>query len=538
MNLIYSVAEASKDAKYIKITEFTMQNNSTNKAIASLLKSASYSTKLSEQLQENVALEPWVQDKINKATDALASVYHYLGYETKFNEFTNVLKNPQLSEGQRVALENRLNEAKAKMKELKKAQAQKVDEEKSSTGGEITRTKTGLRHSHNPDRFSDEPHAEVASKVKSRSAAEKKGEKAMDKADEKESKAWGKANPGKQTIMKGGVKTTNEAKKDLPGKQEKIDADHDGKIEASDLATLRAKKKKMDEAKMTAGQKAHIHAVEYAKHHKAGNLEMAMHHKEACEESGGSISHAPNGNCMHSHPHVNHGAAYECYTAGAPTLTAPMQEAAKPDFLDMDKDGNKKEPMKKAVRDNDKKVKKTEHELGEAKKKAGKDYDGDGKVESPKDEVWGSRAKAAAKAGHPFKEAEEKTMSRAAKGMMKYGKEGMKALAKAGKEGKDLDKVRDKYDKYDESAKPSAGMSKGEKSSLVKKAKSGGDIGKPGKSFDKVAKAAGGGEKGKKIAAAAMWKNAAKESVETTAPVLAESAEVSRLKELTKHLLG
>jgi hypothetical protein len=59
-------------------------------------------------------------------------------------------------------------------------------------------------------------------------------------------------------------------------------------------------------------------------------------------------------------------------------------------------------------------------------------------------------------------------------------------------------------------AKPSAGMSKGEKSSLVKKAKAGGDIGKPGKSFDKVAKAAGGGEKGKKIAAAAMWKNAAK----------------------------
>jgi len=44
---------------------------------------------------------------------------------------------------------------------------------------------------------------------------------------------------------------------------------------------------------------------------------------------------------------------------------------------------------------------------------------------------------------------EKKTMSRAAKGMMKYGKEGMKALAKAGKEGKDLDKIRDKYNKYD-----------------------------------------------------------------------------------------
>lgn len=45
-------------------------------------------------------------------------------------------------------------------------------------------------------------------------------------------------------------------------------------------------------------------------------------------------------------------------------------------------------------------------------------------------------------------------MSKAAKGMMKYGKDGMKALAKAGKEGKDLDKIRNKYDKYDEGSMP------------------------------------------------------------------------------------
>ena len=46
---------------------------------------------------------------------------------------------------------------------------------------------------------------------------------------------------------------------------------------------------------------------------------------------------------------------------------------------------------------------------------------------------------------------ETKTMSRAAKGVMKYGKDGMQALSKAGKEGKNLDKVRSKYNKYDES---------------------------------------------------------------------------------------
>jgi hypothetical protein len=34
-----------------------------------------------------------------------------------------------------------------------------------------------------------------------------------------------------------------------------------------------------------------------------------------------------------------------------------IEEAAKPDFLDMDKDGNKKEPMKKAIKDKKKKIK-------------------------------------------------------------------------------------------------------------------------------------------------------------------------------------
>ena len=116
-------------------------------------------------------------------------------------------------------------------------------------------------------------------------------------------------------------------------------------------------------------------------------------------------------------------------------------------------------------------------------------------------------------------ESAEKTMSRAAKGVMKYGKEGMKALAKAGKEGKSLEPVKAKYNKYDESAKPSAGLSKGEKSAVVKKAKAGGDIGKPGKGFKALAKKAGGGEKGEKIAAAAMWKN-----IKETQAYIAEKA--------------
>jgi len=51
----------------------------------------------------------------------------------------------------------------------------------------------------------------------------------------------------------------------------------------------------------------------------------------------------------------------------------------------------------------------------------------------------------------------EKTMSRAAKGNEKYGKDGMKALAKAGREGaseKKLDAIRDKHDNYNEDSDP------------------------------------------------------------------------------------
>lgn len=59
--------------------------------------------------------------------------------------------------------------------------------------------------------------------------------------------------------------------------------------------------------------------------------------------------------------------------------------------------------------------------------------------------------------------------------------------------------------------KPSKGLSKEKKSAVVKAAKSGKDIGKKGKGFEKVAtKAAkkyGSKEAGKKVAAAAMWKN-------------------------------
>jgi len=221
-----------------------------------------------------------------------------------------------------------------------------------------------------------------------------------------------------------------------------------------------------------------------------GNLEMAMHHKDMCEQHGGTV-HMAHGKCHHCHPHLNNGEMYEC--------GGMMYEASHQEKTTMKHVKNPTAGEKAAAKDI----------------KPG--------IAGYKDRV--DMLKSAEKDGR-LKESDKQTMSRAAKGHEKYGKEGMAALAKAGKEGKDLDKVRDKYDKYDESA-PSAGLSKAKKSAVVKDAKAGKDIGKPGKGFASLAKKAGGGEKGEKIAAAAMWKN----MKETTAYMAEKKAVEKKTKE-------
>ncbi len=65
--------------------------------------------------------------------------------------------------------------------------------------------------------------------------------------------------------------------------------------------------------------------------------------------------------------------------------------------------------------------------------------------------------------------------------------------------------------------KPSSGLSKKQKSDVVKKAKAGKDIGKKGKGFKdvatKAAKQYGSKEAGERVAAAAMWKNMQREGM-------------------------
>ena len=126
----------------------------------------------------------------------------------------------------------------------------------------------------------------------------------------------------KKEPMKKAVKD-KKMKEGLKGNQGKLDVDKDGKLEKSDFAKLRAKKK-VKESKESAAELSHHHAMEYMKRHRMGDLDHCSHHKKACEELGGSIHHGSAGECYHTHGGIMNGMAYLVKEGGMAAPAAPM----------------------------------------------------------------------------------------------------------------------------------------------------------------------------------------------------------------------
>jgi hypothetical protein len=402
-------------------------------AKADLYKLANYSFKLFKKIQPEDQLEGWVQAKITKAADYIASVYHYMEYEMKFSEYGQALDNSDvLSESERAVLKGKLMEAKDKMKELKKKQADKLSGKKeveegfeagAKTGstfktktGVATKTATGVKHTNT--KFSDEEHAEPASKVKSRSAAEKAGDKAADKAAEKESKAYEKKHPGTVKRYKDGKEVaegfeagakTGSTFKTKTGVATKTDtgvkhtntkfSDEEHAEPASKVKSRSAAEKSGDKAADKAAEKE---SKAYEKKHPG----TVSRYKDGKKVNEAAKEKEPEGTYS-SKRHETDGQriarlAKEKRQAekkermkndfNAEMEREGIEEGSKPDFLDMDKDGNKKEPMKKAVSDKKKGAKdmwkkvKESVKVEEASKKAKPDFadlDKDGDKEEP-----------------------------------------------------------------------------------------------------------------------------------------------------------
>ena len=223
-----------------------------------LYKTAQQSAKLFKLISENEQLEGWVSKKITKAAEDIESVYQYLNFEKHFKEQErSINSNTSLSESAKDELRAKLAEAKDKVAKMKikaaKNKSEKMEEsafdvkkndEPMKVGGE-KKTRTGVLKQvapgvqrHTNTSYKDEEHGQAnTTHAKAKSASDKKKEAPALKKSK--TGTWG---------MEGGSKfdnrkKTNEAKKNLPGKQEKLDvAEPKGKIDAKDLAKLRNKK--------------------------------------------------------------------------------------------------------------------------------------------------------------------------------------------------------------------------------------------------------------------------------------------------------
>ena len=529
-------------------------------AKADLFKLANYSLKLFKQLQDEDQLESWVQAKITKAADYIASVYHYLEYEMKFNDYGHQLDNAELvNEDQKTELKNKLLEAKDKISKLKKAQAEKIKEAAVIGGGkeEPCPHCGGAGHVVSPGKVVPQHVQDKVQKYKTLVKATKAAHKRMDAnsngiPDQDEDKEVDEEFNDKSKVGDTFKTKTGVATKTSTGVMHKNTSYHDD-----------------GEAEQKSGKGIKTHA----------KSQSAAEKKEKAPAQKMSPKSAKTWGMKDSEKFDNRDKEVD-ETYGQGVYQEGMEPKDKPKKGEkMGREGN---AFGKAVRD----AKKDGIQPGEKVKVGGKEYpvkegksaygsyDTDKVTGTVKIDKPGITVEALAKmkettvqdimSNNPGIDPRQpipvgtviglnsgsstggysKSNPAMPQGQMRESLKGKQKNLDVDDDGDiEADDLADlragkkaKEKKVDE-AKPSAGMSKGAKSSLVKKAKAGGDIGKPGKSFDKVAKAAGGGEKGEKIAAAAMWKNA-HESVETTAPVLAESAEMARMKQLTKHLLG
>jgi hypothetical protein len=295
---------------------------------ADLFKLANYSLKLFKKVQDEDQFESWVQAKVTKAADYIASVYHYLEYEMKFSEYAHQLEQAEMmSEGARQDLKNKLTEAKAAIKKLKKAQVEKqfgkVDEGVLSGGDKPCAECGGTGMVY------EEPK-DIPEELKSKVQKYNRQAKAMHAASKRIDKNKnGIPDDEEVSEEQGELKKTGDSKKTPTGILTKTDTGvvHKNTSYADggddDIAQRSGKGKKSHAKSQSAAEKK-AQAPKQKQSPKSAKT-WGMKDSEKFDNRDKDVG--------------------ENYGQGV------YAEGKKPDFLDMDKDGDKKEPMKKAVAD-------------------------------------------------------------------------------------------------------------------------------------------------------------------------------------------
>ena len=352
-------------------------------AKADLFKLANYSVKLFKQIEDGDQLEGWVQAKITKAADYVASVYHYLEYEMKFNEYGEHLSNAEvMTEGQTV-LKNKLMEAKAKVKELKKLQAEKLKDKKPVAEGILSGGERACTECGGTGMVYEEPKAVPAhvkakvEKYKRLTKATHAASKRLDRnnngipdseedmpvgeelgGDNKEMKVGDtkKTRTGELTKTSTGVVHKNTSYKD-DGDEIASNAKSGKGIKSHAKSQSAAEKKEKAPAQKMSPKSAKTWGMKDSEKFDNRDGAPAKPKKEkAVDEMYGQGVYEAKLKGKQSKLDVDKDGDIEAddladLRAGKKDKKVDEAKGKKPDFLDMDKDGDKKEPMKKAVDD-------------------------------------------------------------------------------------------------------------------------------------------------------------------------------------------
>jgi hypothetical protein len=474
-------------------------------AKADLLKLASYASKLGQTIQDDDQLESWVQAKITKAADYIASVYHYLEYEMKFSDYGKALDDSDvLSESQKRVLKFRLNEAKEKMKDLKKAQAEKVKVKKVEEATLIGKEKP-CEECNGTGRVYEEP-TPVPAHVK---------------------KMAGDYNR-KAMAFHAASKRLDKNQNGIPDNEESVEEEFTDKSKVGDTFKTRtgtATKTSTGvmhkntsyaddgEAEQKSGKGVKSHAKSQSASEKKEKAPAQKMSPKSAKTWGMKDNEKFDNRDKEVDEMFGQG-VYEAKKKGDGNLAnnaKPYDKVTRGDVIAgrLGKDEKGGKTVKEAAKWRDAKHKDklyTQEPYGDDDDR----YSDDDYYNPKPDDYPGAKN---LKGGGEFDHNDplRKGYGRHGTGSMNtHGKrKGMPSRDHISSLKGSIKSAHGTHPQPNlpEGAKPSAGLSKAKKSAVVKDAKAGKDIGKPGKGFDKLAKAAGGGKKGERIAAAAMWKN-------------------------------
>jgi len=285
-------------------------------AKADLYRAAKHAMKLFEMIQEGQELEGWVQAKITKSADYLDSVFHYMEYQMKFGDGARASSVDDITGEAQIAREKEVSEE---------------DDEKMESIMNYDQKLKALLESAKKKQAEKKP---AKKEVKTDEALDTNLIKAAQKGQEGKPIGKPDAESDKNVKKKYGYRSDGEpsekedevGKQERPGRKRKTKEDIEIEEATGDYSAKKAR----------AGKDIGKPGKQFAKiAKKAGE-------KYGSKERGEKVA----------------GAALKKLRAKESTVkdvvkrvVEASKKGGKPDFLDMDKDGNKKEPMKKAIAD-------------------------------------------------------------------------------------------------------------------------------------------------------------------------------------------